>query len=117
MKCPDPYPITPRLEIIAYMTSAPQLFTSLRAPLIGLFLSIIIGVWTQHMAHQQGTINLAQPQLPLALLIPFIVLILAPNLALKSRLPGYALAPNELLLIFAMGLIASTVPDWAMPGG
>ena len=102
MKCPDPYPITPRLEIIAYMTPAPQLFTSLRAPLIGLFLSIIIGVWTQHMAHQQGTINLAQPQLPLALLIPFIVLILA---------------PNELLLIFAMGLIASTVPDWAMPGG
>jgi len=54
------------------------------------------------------------PHLPACLLIPFFLLILLPNIAIAALIPRYTLTTTELLVIFSMGLIASTVPDWGV---
>lgn len=97
-----------------YDTIIPSRPVSTRAVVIGLMLSVIVGVGGQYIADKFSAPNFAYTHLPLCLLLPFIVLVLTPNVALKSRGSRHALTPSEMLLIFSMGLIASIVPDWAM---
>lgn len=52
--------------------------------------------------------------MPLCLLIPYLVMVLIPNLLIRYFAPGVALTQSELLVIFMMGLISATVPDWGM---
>ena len=63
---------------------------------------------------EQGYEFLTYPHLPAALLIPFFLFILLPNIAIAGWIPRYALTTTELLVIFSMGLVASTVPDWGV---
>ncbi len=87
---------------------------SLRAGLIGLVLSAVVAVWGQFSADHAGYNYITYAHLPSALLIPFLILILGPHLLLRALAPRYALASGELVVVFAMGLIGSMVPDWGM---
>lgn len=84
-----------------------------RAVFIGGILSIFIGFVGEYSANQIGY-EPAATHLPPVFLIPFLLCILIPNvIAIKLR-PDMALTYYELIVIFAMGWIASTVPDQAM---
>ena len=85
-----------------------------RAGITGVGFSVVVSVGGQYLADTFSAPNLAYAHLPLCLLMPFLILVMAPNVALKSYAPRYALTPSELLVIFSMGLIASIVPDWGM---
>ncbi len=52
--------------------------------------------------------------MPLCLVIPYLVLVLFPNILIRFFSPKAALSQSELLIIFAMGLIAAMIPDWGM---
>lgn len=86
---------------------------SLRAAILGLILSALVSLWGEYAANRLGYEPTAT-QLPAVLLLPFLVLIVAPNLIVKSLAPHRALARSELIVIFSMGLVASMVPDQAM---
>ncbi len=87
---------------------------TLRAGLIGLALSAVVAFWGQFSADHAGYNYSTYAHLPAALLIPFLLLILGPHVLLKRLAPRYALTTSELIVVFAMGLIGSMVPDWGM---
>jgi len=85
-----------------------------RAAFLGLLLSIVIGFGAQYLADQVGHDFMTYAHLPSAFLIPFLVLILLPNLFFKQVWPLRALTSTELLIVFAMGWVASMAPDWGI---
>ena len=87
---------------------------TLRAGIIGLALSAVVAFWGQFSADHAGYNYATYAHLPAALLIPFLILILGPHVLLKRLAPAYALTTSELIVVFAMGLIGSMVPDWGM---
>ncbi len=87
---------------------------SLKTAVLGLAFACCVAFWGQHASAQLNYNYLTFPQMPLCLVIPFLVLVLLPNLLIRSIAPGAALTRSELLVIFAMGMIAATVPDWGM---
>ena len=87
---------------------------TLRAGLIGLALSAVVAFWGQFAADHAGYNYITYTHLPPALLLPFLLLILVPHVLLKALAPARALTSSELVVIFAMGLIGSMVPDWGM---
>ena len=95
-------------------TSTSSIPVSLRAGLIGLILSAVVSFWGQYAADHLGYNYMTYAQMPSALLLPFLVLIMGPYLVLKATAPRHAFTLSELIVIFAMGLIGSMVPDWGM---
>jgi len=87
---------------------------SLKTAVLGLAFACCVAFWGQHASAQLNYNYLTFPQMPLCLVIPFLFLILLPNVLLRSIAPDAALTRAELLVIFAMGLIAAMVPDWGM---
>lgn len=87
---------------------------TLRAGIIGLALSAVVAFWGQFSADHAGYNYSTYAHIPAALLIPFLILILGPHVLLKKLAPGFALTTSELIVVFAMGLIGSMVPDWGM---
>ena len=85
-----------------------------RSACLGLFLSGVIGFGAQYLADQGGHDFMTYAHLPSAFLIPFLVLILLPNLIFKQIIPHRALTSTELLVVFAMGWVASMAPDWGI---
>ena len=86
----------------------------MRTVLIGLLFSVIVSLWGQYASAQLNYSYITRTQIPLCLLAPFILLILFPNLLLRIRNASDSLTTPELVTIFCMGLISSTVPDWGM---
>lgn len=84
-----------------------------RSIVIGLLLACIIGWGGEYAANRSGY-EPAATHLPAVLLLPFLTLVLLPNLALQRFFPRASLLPSELIVIFSMGLAASLVPDQAM---
>lgn len=90
-----------------------QRIRSLRAILIGAALSIFIGFTGEYSANQIGY-EPAATHLPPVFLVPFLCCVLLPNVLVSRIRPASALSFYEMIMIFAMGWIASTVPDQAM---
>ena len=86
----------------------------MRTVLIGLIFSVIVSLWGQYASAQMNYSYITRTQIPLCLLVPFLLLILFPNLLLRLKTTSNALTTSELITIFCMGLVASTVPDWGM---
>lgn len=84
-----------------------------RAILIGAALSIFIGFAGEYSANQIGY-EPAATHLPPVFLVPFLFCVLLPNALVARIRPASALSFYELIMVFAMGWIASTVPDQAM---
>ncbi|MYK97283.1 MAG: hypothetical protein F4014_00300 [Gemmatimonadetes bacterium] len=99
------------------MTSITSIFLqrirSFRAVLIGAALSIFIGFAGEYSANQIGY-EPAATHLPPVFLVPFLFCVLLPNALVARIRPPSALSFYELIMVFAMGWIASTVPDQAM---
>ena len=87
---------------------------SLKTAVLGLSFACCVAFWGQHASAQLNYNYLTFPQMPLCLVIPFLVLILMPNVLIRSVARDAALTRPELLVIFSMGLIAAMVPDWGM---
>ena len=87
---------------------------SLKTAVLGLVFACCVAFWGQHASAQLSYNYLTFPQMPLCLLIPFLALVLLPNALVRAVDREAALTRPELLVIFAMGLIAATVPDWGM---
>ena len=90
-----------------------QRIRSFRAVLIGAALSIFIGFAGEYSANQIGY-EPAATHLPPVFLVPFLFCVLLPNALVARIRPASALSFYELIMVFAMGWIASTVPDQAM---
>ena len=93
--------------------TSPESAISLRAAAIGLALALAVSFWGQYASDKLGY-DPTYAQLPACLVLPFLVLVLGPNLLCKALFKRSALARSELLVIFAMGLVASLVPDRGM---
>lgn len=87
---------------------------SLKTAALGLVFACFVAFWGQYASAQLNYNYLTFPQMPLCLVIPFLFLVLLPNVLIRSMNRRAALTRPELLVIFAMGLIAATVPDWGM---
>ena len=81
----------------------------MRTVLIGLIFSVIVSLWGQYASAQMNYSYITRTQIPLCLLVPFLLLILFPNLLLRLKNTSNALTTSELITIFCMGLVASTV--------
>ena len=90
-----------------------QRLRTFRAILIGAALSIFIGFAGEYSANQIGY-EPAATHLPPVFLVPFLFCVLLPNALVARIRPASALSFYELIMVFAMGWIASTVPDQAM---
>lgn len=90
-----------------------QRIRSFRAVLIGAALSLFIGFTGEYCANQIGY-EPAATHLPPVFLVPFLFCVLLPNVLVARMRPASALSFYEMIMIFAMGWIASTVPDQAM---
>ena len=86
----------------------------MRTVLIGLIFSVLVSLWGQYASGQMNYHYITRTQIPLCLLAPFLLLILFPNLLLRLKSTSHALTTSELITIFCMGLMSSTVPDWGM---
>ncbi len=87
---------------------------SLKTAVLGLTFACCVAFWGQHASAHLNYNYLTFPQMPLCLVIPFLALVLLPNVVIRSIAPRAALTRSELLVIFAMGMIAAMVPDWGM---
>lgn len=86
---------------------------SVRAVLVGLILSVTVSFWGQYAADRLGY-DPTYAQLPACLILPFLILVIGPNLLFKAFRRTGGLTRGELIAIFAMGWAASMVPDRAM---
>lgn len=86
---------------------------SLKAAIVGIILSAVVSFWGQYASDQLGY-DPTYSQLPACLILPFLLLVLAPNLLVSSVNKSLSLSQSELIAIFAMGWAASMVPDRAM---
>ncbi len=88
-------------------------FKSYRAFICGICLAAIVALWGEYASNMMAY-EFAATQLPSVILIPFLLLIVLPNVCLSYLAPSIALSRSELIVIFAMGFAASMVPDQAM---
>ena len=93
------------------MTTKP---ISLKTAALGLAFACFVAFWGQYASAQLNYNYLTFPQMPLCLVIPYLFLVLLPNVLIRSVNRDAALTRPELLVVFAMGLIAAMVPDWGM---
>lgn len=87
---------------------------SLKTAALGLAFACFVAFWGQYASAQLNYNYLTFPQMPLCLVIPYLFLVLLPNTLIRAINRDAALTRPELLVIFAMGLIAAMVPDWGM---
>lgn len=90
-----------------------QRIRSFRSVLIGAALSVFIGFTGEYSANQIGY-EPAATHLPPVFLVPYLFCVLLPNALVARVRPASALSFYELIMVFAMGWIASAVPDQAM---
>lgn len=82
---------------------------TLRALILGCVAAILVSVGDPYTYHVLHSSLLAHDYLPLGTIFPFIVLVTVINVALKRIRRRFALSPPELLVVFVMGLVGSTI--------
>lgn len=106
---PEVQPYTP---VETYESRPPV--RMLCAGLIGLMFAAIVGVWGVFVGNHLGYSKTMVAHMPSSFLLPFFLLIFSPTLVMRRLIPYRALTASELLIVFWMGMIASTAPDRAM---
>ena len=82
---------------------------TVRSLLLGILMVVIINVGAPYSYNILHSSLLACDYLPLGLVFPFIVIVVLLNLILKLINPRLALRPSELIIVFIMGLVGSTI--------
>ncbi|MYA76433.1 MAG: hypothetical protein F4Y17_02225, partial [Gemmatimonadetes bacterium] len=85
-----------------------------RAVVIGLALAIAVNLGSVASNFLVGYVHLTFAHIDLALLIPFLVGVMGPNMLVKAVRPSWGLRTRELLFIFVLGWIGFMVPTWGM---
>lgn len=94
--------------------ASPSVPITFRTVVIGLLFSVLVSLWGQYASANLNYHYITRTQIPICLLTPFLLFILFPNILLRLKSTAHALTSSELITIFCMGLVASTVPDWGM---
>lgn len=89
---------------------------TLRAIGIGLLLAVGISLLSAYVRYVVHGSFMAYSQMPMSLLILFIILLIGLNFVSKLLRKGPALSPSEWLTIFAMGFVASSIPCYGIVG-
>ena len=89
---------------------------TLRSVVLGLGFVIFIDWLILFAIFRLGSIYLVYGHMPVALLLPFVLLVAVVNPLLGRLRPGLALSKTELAVIFAMGLVAVVVPEFRLTG-
>jgi len=84
-----------------------------RAVILGALGAVAINVWVPFSAYSAHSSRLIFSYLPMATLLPFVVVVLPVNALVKVLVPRWVLRPAELVVIFVMGWVASA---WATLG-
>ena len=87
-----------------------------RSALFGLGLSALINIAAPYSKHFLRSTYLASDFMPLGLVFPFLLLVTLVNGALKTLRRPWALGQSELILVIAMGLVATTIPTVGLTG-
>lgn len=85
-----------------------------RAVLIGLALAVVVNLFSVASNYLLGYVHLTFAHIDLALLIPFFLGVLGPNILVKAIRPSWGLRDRELLFVFVLGWIGFMVPTWGM---
>lgn len=85
-----------------------------RAVLLGLALAIVVNLFSVSSNYLLGYVHLTFAHIDLALLIPFLLGILGPNILVKAVRPAWGLRNEEILFVFVLGWIGFMVPTWGM---
>jgi len=85
-----------------------------RALLIGVAVVVFINVAAPYSENILGSSLLACDYLPLGVMLPFLVVVAFLGVALRALGPRLALRRGELILIFIMGLVGTTIPTFGL---
>ncbi len=85
-----------------------------RAVLIGLALAVVVNLFSLSSNYLLGYVHLTFAHIDLALLIPFFLGVLGPNMMVKAVRPSWGLQNKELLFVFVLGWVGFMVPTWGM---
>ncbi len=85
-----------------------------RAVLIGLALAIVVNLFSVSSNYLLGYVHLTFAHVDLALLIPFFLGVLGPNILVGAIRPSWRLRSGELLFVFVLGWVGFMVPTWGM---
>lgn len=95
---PNPPPVTVR---------HPYTGLTLRSACFGLALSALINIAAPYSKHFLRSTYLASDFMPLGLVFPFLLLVTLINGTLKALPSSWGLTRPELIVVFAMGLVAT----------
>ena len=87
-----------------------------RAVILGTLAAVAINIWVPFSAYSAHSSRLIFSYLPMATLLPFVVIVLPANVVLRLLAPRWVLRPAELVVIFIMGWVASAWPTLGLTG-
>lgn len=87
-----------------------------RALLLGIALVVFVNLAAPYSLHVIHSSLLASDYMPLGALFPFFLVVAVLNVLLKRLDPGYALHPSELVVVFIMALVGSSIPTYGLSG-
>ena len=94
-------------------TSKPGVATP-RAVVLGLALAVVVNIFSLASNYHLGYVHLTFAHIDLALLIPFFLGVLGPNILVKAIRPSWGLRNQEILFVFVLGWVGFMVPTWGM---
>jgi hypothetical protein len=89
---------------------------TVRSAAAGVALSALIGIADPYSKHVLRSTYLASDFMPLGLVFPFVLLVTVVNGTLKAIRRSWGFRPSELVIVFAMGLVATTIPTVGLTG-
>ena len=89
---------------------------TLRSAAFGLGLSALINLAAPYSKHFLRSTYLASDFMPLGLVFPFLFLVTVINGTLKALRRSWGLTQPELIVVFAMGLVATAIPTVGLTG-
>jgi len=89
---------------------------TLRAFGIGIVLVVSVNLAAPYSLHVLHSSLLASDYMPIGALFPFFLVVALLNLVLKLLRPSWALSPSELIVVFIMTLVGSSLPTYGLTG-
>ncbi len=81
-----------------------------RCVAVGIFLVVCVNTWPIYGLYVIHINTMVFSYMPMALLIPFVILAMGVNVLLRRLSPELAFSPLELVVVFLMGLIGALFP-------
>ncbi len=95
---------------------APHTGITLRAVILGFAFALFVDWLIMYSVYRIHSSWLVFGHMPVAVLMPFVVIALVLNPLLKRYLPSWRLNASELAVMFVMGLIAAGIPEFRLVG-